>query len=224
MSQEQAFNLNQTFLHLLSHSAQKKALWTLVFWHVLIIASSNYLVQIPFTIFGYHTTWGAFSFPFIFLTTDLTVRLFGAPLARRIVLWAMLPAFFVSYAMSVLFYNGEFTGLEALQQINTMVMRIAFASFLAYLLGQLLDIKVFSRLRALPLWWVAPSVSTVVGNLLDTIVFFSFAFYRSSDAYMAEHWVEIAQVDYLWKLIICTLFFLPAYGVLLRYLSRKLQD
>ena len=50
-----------------------------------IIAASNYLVQFPFQIFGIFTTWGAFSFPFIFLATDLTVRIFGAPLARRII-------------------------------------------------------------------------------------------------------------------------------------------
>jgi hypothetical protein len=46
-----------------------------------VITSSNYLVQLPVSIFGFHTTWGAFSFPFIFLATDLTVRIFGAPLA-----------------------------------------------------------------------------------------------------------------------------------------------
>ncbi len=40
---------------------------------------------VPFQIFGIHTTWGAFSFPFIFLATDLTVRIFGSHLARRII-------------------------------------------------------------------------------------------------------------------------------------------
>ncbi len=55
---------------------QRKALGYLVLFHLLVIASSNYLVQLPFTVFGYHTTWGAFTFPFIFLATDLTVRIF----------------------------------------------------------------------------------------------------------------------------------------------------
>ncbi len=54
---------------------QAKALLYLAMFHLLIIASSNYLVQIPFTILGFHTTWGAFTFPFIFLATDLTVRI-----------------------------------------------------------------------------------------------------------------------------------------------------
>lgn len=44
-----------------------KALAYLVASHLVIIAASNYLVQLPFTLFGFHSTWGAFSFPFIFL-------------------------------------------------------------------------------------------------------------------------------------------------------------
>ncbi len=39
---------------------------------------------------------------------------------------------------------------------------------------------------------------------------------------MAEHWVEIATVDYVFKLLISLGLFVPLYGVLLRYLSRKL--
>ena len=45
---------------------QGKALCYLALFHLLIIASSNYLVQIPFTILGFHTTWGAFTFPLSF--------------------------------------------------------------------------------------------------------------------------------------------------------------
>lgn len=56
---------------------RKKALVWLSLFHLLVITSSNYLVQLPISIFGFHTT-GAFSFPFIFLATDLTVRIFGA--------------------------------------------------------------------------------------------------------------------------------------------------
>ena len=36
---------------------------------------------------------------------------------------------------------------------------------------------------------------------------------------MAEHWVEIATVDYVFKLLISLGLFVPLYGVLLRYLS-----
>lgn len=201
---------------------QKKALFWLVLFHIVIIAASNYLVQFPFQIFGVHTTWGAFSFPFIFLATDLTVRIFGAALARRIIFRVMFPALILSYVLSVLFSEGSWAGWQGLAEFNTFVGRIALASFAAYALGQFLDIFVFNRLRRLKSWWVAPTASTVVGNALDTLVFFGVAFYASSDVFMAEHWPGIAFVDYLFKLAICGLFFLPAYGLLLGYLTRKL--
>ncbi|MDG4870783.1 queuosine precursor transporter, partial [Guyparkeria sp. 1SP6A2] len=79
-----------------------------------------------------------FSFPFIFLATDLTVRLFGKGPARAIVLRGMFPALLVSYVVSVVFPRGSFAGLEALGEWNLFVARIALASFLAYVLGQLL--------------------------------------------------------------------------------------
>jgi len=201
---------------------RRKALILLVTFHLLIIASSNYLVQLPIMLFGFHSTWGALSFPFIFLATDLTVRIFGASLARRIVLFAMMPALLLSYSLSVLFYEGVFQGFEPLASLNTFVARIAIASFLAYLLGQILDVGVFNRLRRSKHWWLAPSVSTLFGNALDTLVFFSIAFYRSSDAFMAEHWIEIAWVDFGFKIVISLLVFLPMYGLLLNYLTRRL--
>jgi hypothetical protein len=209
---------------LLTTAQVKRALWLLVSFHILIISASNYLVQLPFQIFGLHTTWGAFSFPFVYLATDLTVRIFGQQPARRIIFMAMLPALLVSYVIGVVFHDGHFQGVSALSQGNDVVLRIAFASFAAYLLGQLMDIKVFAAIRAKCVWWVAPSVSTIFGNLMDTLVFFSVAFYASSDGFMAMHWPEIAAVDYSFKLLISFALFLPAYGVLLRYLQDWILD
>ncbi|MFG6160377.1 7-cyano-7-deazaguanine/7-aminomethyl-7-deazaguanine transporter [Halomonas sp. 1390] len=209
-------------MFVLSEVQTRRCLALLVAFHILVIAASNYLVQLPFTLWGFHTTWGAFSFPFIFLATDLTVRLFGKEPARAIILRVMLPALVISYVVSVVFPRGGFAGLEALGEWNLFVARIALASFMAYVLGQLLDVQVFDRLRALKAWWVAPAVSTVLGNLADTFAFFSIAFHRSPDPFMAANWPEIAWVDYAIKLAISLAFFLPLYGVLLAWLSRRL--
>jgi len=206
----------------LTTKQHRRALLLLVSIHIAIISASNYLVQLPFEIFGLHTTWGAFSFPFIFLATDLTVRIFGQSEARSIVFKAMLPALLISYLVGVLFQQGNLQGAGALSNFNTFVFRIAFASFAAYLLGQLMDITVFTSLRNSRSWWVAPGVSTIIGNLVDTFVFFSLAFYASTDAFMAQHWQEIAVVDYGFKIIVSIGLFLPAYGVLLKILVRKI--
>ncbi len=131
----------------------------------------------------------------------------------------MVPALLLSYLVSVLFFEGRFQGLGGLAEFNSFVFRIAFASFIAYLAGQLMDVKVFTRLREQRGWWVAPSVSTVVGNLVDTLLFYAIAFWASSDAFMAQHWPEIALLDYCFKIGVSILLFLPAYGVLLNVLT-----
>lgn len=202
----------------------KKVLFWLSLFHLLVITSSNYLVQLPVAIFGFHTTWGAFSFPFIFLATDLTVRIFGAPLARRIIFAVMVPALVISYGISSLFYMGQWQGLAALTHFNLFVARIAAASFMAYALGQILDVHVFNRLRQSRRWWLAPTASTLFGNISDTLAFFFIAFWRSPDPFMANHWVEIALVDYSFKVLISIVFFLPMYGVLLNMLLKRLAD
>ena len=187
-----------------SNKQQSKALFWLILFHIAVIASSNYLVQFPFTIvlpngFEVHSTWGALTFPFIFLATDLTVRIFGKQLARRIIFFVML------------------------RELNLLVFRISLASFAAYVFGQIMDIFVFNKLRQLKSWWIAPTASTFVGNAIDTLLFFAIAFYGSSDAFMAANWQHIAFVDYLFKLLICTALFVPAYGVLLNILTRRLM-
>ncbi|EKM5947224.1 TPA: 7-cyano-7-deazaguanine/7-aminomethyl-7-deazaguanine transporter [Klebsiella pneumoniae] len=203
---------------------RKKALVWLSLFHLLVITSSNYLVQLPISIFGFHTTWGAFSFPFIFLATDLTVRIFGAPLARRIIFAVMVPALAISYGISALFYMGKWQGFAALGTFNLFVARIAVASFMAYALGQILDVHVFNRLRQSRRWWLAPTASTLFGNISDTVAFFFIAFWRSPDPFMAAHWGEIALVDYSFKVLISIIFFLPMYGVLLNMLLKRLAD
>lgn len=209
--------------------AQRRSLLLLAFFHIFIITISNYLVQItfeikiPFTDITIPTTWGTFTFPFIFLATDLTVRVFGAALARKIIFVVMIPALVVSYIVSVLFFEGTFQGFAVLGEFNLFVFRIALASFVAYAVGQLMDIFVFNRLRQGKTWWLAPASSTTFGSLIDTFVFFAVAFYQSEDAFMAENWFAIGSVDYAFKLFVSLLLFVPLYGVLLNFIVKKLN-
>ena len=52
-----------------------------------VVLASNILVQYPFAFGGLsdYLTWGAFSYPFAFLVTDLSNRRFGPARARRVV-------------------------------------------------------------------------------------------------------------------------------------------
>ena len=73
-------------------------------------------------------------------------------------------------------------------------------------------------------WWLAPAAASIFGQALDTAAFFSIAFWRSTDPFMAANWVEIALVDYVIKLAVSLLLFVPAYGVLLAAIVRSVRQ
>jgi queuosine precursor transporter len=123
-----------------------------------IVVASNILVLYPL---GAFLTWGALTYPFAFLVTDLTNRLQGASAARRVV----LAGFVTGIACSLLI--GAFSPL--------VTFRVAIGSGLAFLTAQLLDVAVFDRLRQ-GNWWKAPLVSTLISSTVDTAIFFTVAF------------------------------------------------
>ncbi|HRN46725.1 MAG TPA: 7-cyano-7-deazaguanine/7-aminomethyl-7-deazaguanine transporter [Niabella sp.] len=207
----------------MSVKSYKSLVIILAGFHIFIIACSNYLVQFPIEVIGFKATWGAFTFPFIFIATDLTVRLLGANEGRVVVLYAMLPALVISYVITTLFKSGEWLGINRLQTFDLFVFRIALASFSAYIIGQLIDIFVFNTLRRLQRWWYAPLASAIFGNLADTFTFFFVAFYKTSDTYLAENFVEIAWVDYVFKILINSIIFLPVYKLLLDQITRRFK-
>ena len=185
----------------------KNLIYYLVFFHCCIIAISNYLVQFPINLLGFNFTIATFTFPFIILATDLTVRLSNSLTARKIITYSFIPAFFIS------FYFADF--------------RIAIASVIAYGLGQLLDIFVFSKVRSLlndegftliKYWYIAPITSTFFAQLIDTYLFYGVAFYNSTDEFMRNNWIDIATNDFIFKLLVCYIAFLPIYLIILNSL------
>jgi queuosine precursor transporter len=186
--------------------------------HIIFIAASNIFVQYPFKIWGYHSTFGAVIYPFIFIVTDLTTRFLGAPTARKVVLCSMLPGLLLSYMISSFIAGDLSFGLDTLYIVP---FRIAMASLLAYTSGQIFDIHFFQAVNKRYTWWVAPLVVTPLGNLMDTFIFFAAAFYHSTLPFMNTHWVEIAIVDVIFKVGISVIFFVPMYGVIYKFLVRK---
>lgn len=192
----------------------RSMLMKLVLLHVAVITVSNALVAIPVEIAGIKLTWAAFTFPLVVLATDLTVRMLGKSIARSTIVAAYPLAIIGSIAVVM---------LEGAPQ--SVAMRIGLASATAYAIGTMLDVYVFQYLREnWRQWWLAPAVSTVAANIIDTYTFFWVAFNNSADEYMAANWMEIAGSQVVIKIAVGLIIFLPAYGVLLRYLNGKLSN
>ena len=130
-----------------------------------IVVASNILVQHTF---GAYLTYGAFTYPLSFLVNDIINRLAGVKAARRVV----LAGFVVGLACS-------FIGTQLHNDYGPLVtLRVALGSGTAFLVGQLLDVTIFDRLRRAE-WWRAPLVSTLIGSTIDSVIFFTIAFAAS---------------------------------------------
>lgn len=159
----------------------------------LVILLSNTLVQIPidftFAIGNMRInladilTYAALSYPLAFLVTDITNRLFGAMAARKVVGWG----FALGVVLSLI--AGD--------------VRIALASGTAFLIAHLMDVFVFDHLRHFR-WWTAPVLSSFIGSALDTLIFFTLAFYGTG-----LPWINWALGDMAAKLVMIGVLLYP---------------
>ena len=185
----------------------------LVILHISIITISNVLVSIPIEVYGFKITWAAFSFPLVVVATDLTIRLIGKAMAQKTITFSF--PFAIISSVLILYLEDNPVSLA---------LRIGVASGLAYAIGVLIDIHAFQFIRQkYSSWWIAPSLSTIVSNIIDSYTFFFTAFYNSDDSYMAQNWLEIAGTQTVLKILIGLIFFLPTYGILLNYFSKRIK-
>ncbi|MBD8892046.1 queuosine precursor transporter [Roseibium litorale] len=179
-----------------------------------VVVASNYLVQFPVSgtlgpvVLADLLTWGAFTYPAAFLVTDLTNRRFGASAARLVVYTGFIFAVVLSVWLAT--------------------PRIAIASGTAFLSAQLLDVTVFNRLRRRS-WWKAPVISSLLGSVLDTVLFFSLAFAPVFSGLLGYHddfatevaplfgafaldvprWISWALGDFMVKLLVSMVLLAP---------------
>ena len=188
----------------------------------IIVVASNILVQYQL---GAWLTWGAITYPFAFLVTDVMNRVYGPAAARRVV----LAGFVIGVACSLIAAGMDKTTL-----------RIAIASGTAFLLAQLLDITVFNALRNNGGWWKAPLLSSFFGSALDTALFFSIAF-ASQFSFIdpadnvswanelvpligfgpdAPVWASLATADWIMKMLLALLALVP-FRIIVRNILRQ---
>mgnify|MGYP001162299269 FL=1 len=169
-----------------------RLLLVLAFFMAVIVAASNFLVQFPINFFGLQEflTYGAISYPITFLITDLSNRRFGKIIARKIV--------YLGFALGVfltLFFSTNFSDLISI--------RVAIASGTAFLVAQLLDVQIFDKLRK-KVWYAAPFISSLIGSLVDTFLFFFIAFYGTQ-----LNWLTLGTGDFFVKITIALIMLIP---------------
>jgi len=158
----------------------------------VVVLSSNYLVQFPVNYYNLENilTYGAFTYPIAFLITDLANRSYGKLVARKIV----YIGFIIGIAFT-LFFSTNFSDLIS--------VRIAIGSGTAFMVAQLLDVKIFDQLREKQ-WFVAPLASSFVGSVVDTFLFFSISFYGTGIP-----WITLSFGDLAVKILVALIMLIP---------------
>ena len=192
----------------------------------IIVVVSNVLVQF---LFGNWLTWGAFTYPFAFLVTDVMNRVYGVSAARRVVFVGFLTGVACSLVGTQVMLEGDGFTYPA------VTLRIAVGSGLAFLTAQLIDVGIFDRLRE-GVWWRAPVVSTLIGSTVDTALFFTIAFSSwlvvmepANDVSWANEilpilgwgpaaplWVSLAAADWCVKVLIALIALIPFRLIVVR--------
>ena len=169
-----------------------KVFITLSFLMGVVVLTSNYLVQFPISYFGLSKilTYGAFSYPIAFLITDLANRSYGKAVARNIV--------YIGFIIGI-----SFTLIFSTNFADLISIRIAIGSGTAFLVAQLLDVKIFDNLRKKQ-WFIAPLTSSLIGSTVDTFVFFSISFFSTG-----VPWVTLALGDLTVKILVALIMLIP---------------
>ena len=171
---------------------RSKFFYTLATCMAGIVAISNFLVQFPVNYLGLENilTYAAFTYPITFLITDLANRKYGKIIARRVVYFG----FFIGIILT-LYFSTNFEDLISI--------RIGIGSGAAFLVAQLLDVRVFDLLRK-KIWFIAPLSSSLLGSLIDTLLFFSISFYNTD-----VPWITLAMGDFIVKVLISLIMLIP---------------
>ena len=171
---------------------ENKFFFILAFLMALVVILSNYLVQFPVNYFGFKDllTYGAFSYPVAFLITDLSNRKYGKNTAKKIVYLGFTLGVFLTF-----YFSTNYSDLIS--------VRIAIGSGTAFLVAQLLDVKIFDQLREKK-WFVAPLASSFIGSIVDTFLFFSISFYGTGVS-----WVTLSLGDLIIKILVSLIMLIP---------------
>lgn len=128
---------------------------------------------------------GIFAFLLLVITSSAVAELHGRSTANRLVLLGFVPLI-VSLVLSLLVLavpaadDMDPARLSAFETVMGGTPRIWLGGILAYGISTLLNVTIFSRLKASEgsrLLWLRSAVASVLSQIVDTLIFITVAFY-----------------------------------------------
>ncbi|MBU2613232.1 queuosine precursor transporter [Patescibacteria group bacterium] len=167
----------------LSERSFKKLLIALAVYLTSLFAANTLGLKIMPFILGSHVSVAVFSFPVVFLMTDVVGEIYGKRVAKLFVLAGFIStALFIAYSFLSLAMPWSADGAWARQgyeQMYGLSIRIASASLVAFLIAEYQDVISFFFFRdriGTRLFWLRSFLSNVWSQFLDTVIFMVIAF------------------------------------------------
>lgn len=200
-------------------------------------------------VLDFNLTAGVVLWPVVFVTTDIINEYFGKEGVKKI---SYLTVVFISFAFIIINIVTWLSPAQFWLDINStdglgrpldidyafgkvflQGAAIIIGSLVAFLVGQLLDVFVFHKLRRITgskMLWVRATGSTLVSQLIDSFVVLFIAFYLLAPAngqWSVDQVVSVGIINYIYKFIVALaltpLLYIVHY-VIDRYLGKDKSD
>ena len=184
--------------------------WGLIMWIPISVIVANIQVIQTIKLFGLVATLGNIVYATSFLVTDILSENYGKEEAKKAVWIGFFSLISMTLLMNLALVFTPLAGDEfalvthdATSTIFKLMPRIAVASLVAYLLSQRHDVWAFhfwkKRYTKDSQLWLRNNLSTMVSQLIDSIVFVAIAFYG---VYETRVLIEILITTYFLKWIV----------------------
>lgn len=175
-------------------------------WICLSIIISNIQSVKIIDVFGLSVVLGNIAYSNVFLATDILNEFEGKKVANKSVLFGFLSiiVFTLLMAFSLLFEPSDIDiAQKSLEQIFLVIPRLCLASLCAYLVSQYMDVYIYEKLKKkYNKLWLSNNLSTIVSQLVDTIVFIIVGYYGSANI---NDLITMGITMYILKIIIALL-------------------
>ena len=154
----------------------------LLILNIVCLLSSNILAAKPVKMLGFVFTASTYLFPVSYILNDVFVEVYRYKTSKFTIFVS-----FISNLLMVIFftiaiylpYPSYYQNQEAFQTVLATTPRIRTASVLAYIFGNLFNSLVMTKMKEKNkkgILWHRTVLSSVVGELLDTLIFILVAF------------------------------------------------
>ncbi len=189
-------------------------------WIAIATILANIQVIKNIEILSLTSTLGNVLYGSIFLATDILNEHYNEKIANKgVIIGFIASAALVLFGLITNAYIPASSDVssEALKVVFSSTLRVVLGGFAAYLISQLLDVKLFQVIKKKTKGkhlWLRNNLATIVSQLIDTLIFVSIAFIG---IYSKEVLIEIYLTTFIFKLIV-SLFDTPFI-----YLSKKIS-